>query len=202
MIPITVRRGEPLEVKIPPNVCFIIATTHKDNLSLAVLSRLESIDLDEYNDEDYLLILKNKCKLDIQNNILLKLVKVSRNPRDAKRKLDQLIAYIRTFSIQPDHLTEDHFRDFCRIIGIEEDGCTLSDLNYLKILFANSQLGVNSIASNLDLSLEEVQNVIEPWLLKLRYIAITPRGRVLTLDGKKRIGYNHQDSDEDSFIIQ
>lgn len=186
---VKVEKGEIAEAYIPKNVSFILATTHKGSLSPEILSRLECIDLDDYTKETYFEILKDKTDIKFKDEIFFNIIDVSRNPRDAKSKLNQLIAYIKTFHIEADFLTSEQFEDFLNIKGIEKDGCNTNDIFYLKILASTNCLGLSSITSMMGIKIEEVQTIIEPWLLKLGYVSITPKGRSLTPEGRKRIGY-------------
>lgn len=185
-----IKRGSTIEIKLPDNTSFILGTTHKGHLRNTVLSRLEIINLDEYNEEDAINILKKSSNIEIKKSILTKIVGISRSIRDLKRKLFSLEAYIKEFNINPEHLTKEQFVDFCRIEGIEEDGCTRSDIDYMRILHQNTRVGLTSMASMLCLSIEEVRDKIEPWLLGIEYIRITPKGRELTEKGSQRMGFN------------
>ena len=49
-------------------------------------------------------------------------------------------------------------------------------------------IGIGSIALAVDEDKNTIENLVEPWLVKLRLISKTPQGRVITEQGLKHIG--------------
>ncbi|MGN7661461.1 MAG: Holliday junction branch migration DNA helicase RuvB [Anaplasma sp.] len=66
-------------------------------------------------------------------------------------------------------------------LGIDSAGFDKMDVRYLKLIFgANGPLGIDTIASALSEDVGNIEETIEPYLIKNCFIQRTPRGRVLT----------------------
>jgi len=70
------------------------------------------------------------------------------------------------------------------LLNIYEDGLTDLDKRYMELLvLADRPLGLNAIAASLMINQKTVREVIEPFLLRKRYMIITSSGRTLTTKG-------------------
>lgn len=78
-------------------------------------------------------------------------------------------------------MTEKRLRDAFDVIGINEEGLTLSDLKYLNLLktAAPKPVGLNTLAAWLGESEDTIQDKIEPFLIQKGYILRTSSGRIL-----------------------
>ncbi|ACM49017.1 Holliday junction DNA helicase RuvB [Anaplasma marginale str. Dawn] len=69
-------------------------------------------------------------------------------------------------------------------LGIDGAGFDKMDLKYLKFVFeAKGPVGIDTIASALSEDVGNIEETIEPYLIKTCFIQRTPRGRVLTQKG-------------------
>lgn len=70
--------------------------------------------------------------------------------------------------------------------GVDENGLEKHDLDYLKLLYASrGSLSLNAISSKLQTNVDNIKNIIEPYLLSLGLIEIkSGSGRSLTREGK------------------
>ncbi|MCU7611709.1 Holliday junction branch migration DNA helicase RuvB [Anaplasma capra] len=69
-------------------------------------------------------------------------------------------------------------------LGIDSAGFDKMDLKYLKFVFsANGPVGIDTIASALSEDIGNIEETIEPYLIKTCFIQRTPRGRILTQKG-------------------
>jgi Holliday junction DNA helicase RuvB len=67
------------------------------------------------------------------------------------------------------------------IQGIDEKGLDENDRKYLQVLKDNigNPIGVKSLSSMTGISMETIQNNIEPFLCRMGYIFRTQKGRVI-----------------------
>jgi len=70
--------------------------------------------------------------------------------------------------------------------GIDGQGLTRTDRDYLKrLLESDEPLGIETLATMLNESVETIEESIEPFLLRQGLIQRTPRGRIVTETGKQ-----------------
>jgi len=69
---------------------------------------------------------------------------------------------------------------------VDEQGLGNSDREYLRAL-SNGRRGFTNLTPLVRVGQDEIRTVIEPYLLQLGFINITPRGRELTEMGKRKI---------------
>lgn len=77
--------------------------------------------------------------------------------------------------------TDKSLKDAFELIGINEEGLTLSDQKYLDLLEAAAPkpVGLNTIAAWLGESEDTIQDKIEPFLIQKGYVLRTNSGRIL-----------------------
>jgi len=65
--------------------------------------------------------------------------------------------------------------------GIDSKGLDLYDRLYLEVLKKNrmNPLGLKSISSLTGIAMETIENSIEPFLIRMRYVVRTQKGRIL-----------------------
>ena len=69
------------------------------------------------------------------------------------------------------------------------------DVRYLKGIidrFKGGPVGLEAIASSIQEEPMTLEDVYEPYLLKIGFINRTPRGRVVTEKAYAHLGYDHQ----------
>jgi Holliday junction DNA helicase RuvB len=82
------------------------------------------------------------------------------------------------------------------ISGIDDCGLDAEDRRILRFLAGcQSPVGLKTLCLSLDISETEIRNVREPYLLKLGFITITPRGRMISPDGLRYVA-NVSDIDD------
>ncbi len=84
-----------------------------------------------------------------------------------------------TFSPLDYPLTEEGLRKMTEQWGVGEEGLTINDRRYLKILEKGPR-GIDSLTSLLDLGKEEILTVIEPYLFQLGFIKAQQRAARIT----------------------
>ncbi len=168
-------------------VTFIGATTDKGILPPPFRSRFNIIDLQPYSAEEVADILAVSWP-EVDRSFLVALANVSRrNPRVA---LNNAGIVKKMNVVHPDHypLTTDALKRIAREEwNVDERGLNDADRAYLRALTPGPR-GIGSLCQLVPVGKEEIQSVIEPFLLELGFINLTGRGRELTELGRKSLG--------------
>lgn len=183
----TFKKGDTIKAFLPKNVSFMFGTTHRGNLIDTLLSRIIEIEFDDYSEEDVIEIIRRNTKLKLDSDLLKAMTKIGKNNREIKKRLSTFAAYIDINSIEA--IGMDHFKGFCKIYGIEDDGCTRNDVLCMNILMEHGTVGLQTMVAMTGISDDEIKNLIEPFLLQKGYLKITSRGRELSEKGRERMGY-------------
>lgn len=180
--------GEKKPYKISlPKFTLIGATTLPGSLSIPLRNRFGmQHKLEYYSDNDIKTILKNnaiKINFDISENALIEIAKRSRGiPRLANKILSRFHEYCISEEIDINN-PEEIINAIMIMTGMNNLGLNESDINILNTLKNKKPMGIKSISSLSGEDISNVENVIEPYLIKLGLIEKTPRGRVITDKG-------------------
>jgi Holliday junction DNA helicase RuvB len=81
------------------------------------------------------------------------------------------------------------------MLGVDEKGLTETDRHIMEVLAMNkdSPVGLKTLATTVCESEETIEEVYEPYLLRLGFLQKTPRGRRLSRTGQKHIGERPSD---------
>lgn len=177
-----------VELSLPPFM-LVGATTRVAKVSGPLRSRFSGgvYQLDFYNDTQIGRILANSAKLlglTVSDEVLERIASRSRaTPRTAnallKRIRDFGEVHEREFSLQ---LCDDA----CQLFGVDEYGLTKDDRHYLQTMeqnFRGGPVGVKALAAALHEDMETLEQVYEPFLLRLGFVERSARGRVLSSSG-------------------
>jgi holliday junction DNA helicase RuvB len=178
-----------VELSLPP-FTLIGATTRVADLSEPLRSRFGGglYQLDFYNEEDLqdivrrsALLLNLKASEDVIDY-------VAARSRATPRVANALLKRIRDFSeVHERELSIALCDEACALFGIDSHGLTKDDRRYLETLLASFRggpAGVNAIAAALHEEADTVENVYEPYLLRLGFLERSSRGRILTPKGR------------------
>ena len=170
------------------------ATTRSGLLSTPLRERFGiPLRLDFYNhDELKQIVLRGARLLDmpISENGALEIAKRSRGtPRVAGR----LLRRVRDFgAVAGGHEIDNKIADTAlRRLDVDNYGLDAFDRRYLKCIAVNyggGPVGADTLAAALSEERDTIEEVIEPFLLKLGFIQRTPRGRVISDLGCKYMG--------------
>jgi Holliday junction DNA helicase RuvB len=72
------------------------------------------------------------------------------------------------------------------LFEIEEHGLDREDLRILETIaykFGGGPVGIETLSSAIGESSETIEEIYEPYLIKMGYIEKTPRGRIITQNG-------------------
>lgn len=92
-------------------------------------------------------------------------------------------------------------KEMFEIQNIDDLGLTKLDRQVLEYLAEVIRpVGIGSIAQAVDNDKDTIENIIEPWLIRLRLITKTPQGRQISELGLKHLGHEYMNSDS-RFIV-
>jgi len=182
-----------LQVKLP-RFTLIAATTRISLLSNPFRSRFGvSYRLDFYNQKEIEKILQRSAKLlkvEVEERALAKIAASSRfTPRIANRLLKRARDYaqVKNFPV----LTESCVTEALALLGIDEVGLDATDRKILTVIsenFNGGPVGLKSIAAAIAEEEETIEDVYEPYLMQIGFLARTSRGRMITDLAVKHLG--------------
>jgi Holliday junction DNA helicase RuvB len=179
-----------VELALPPFM-LVGATTRVAQLSSPLRSRFGGgvYQLDFYNDEDLRAIIARSAGvlgLDAPASVVEQIAARSRaTPRVANALLKRVRDYAQVHDME---LTAEACEAACELFGIDSLGLTKDDRRYLETLqksFKGGPAGIRALASALHEDPDTVENVYEPYLLRLAFIERSAQGRKLTESGKE-----------------
>ncbi len=182
-------------VQLPlPKFTLIGATTKAGMLSsplrdrFGVICRLETYSIEELT--EIVMRAANMLGVKIQKKAGEEVAKRSRGtPRIANR----LLRRVRDYALVKGHsevMLEDAVGAL-KLLEIDEYGLDAVDINLLKSMaqkFNGGPCGLDTLAATINEDANTIEDVYEPYLLQLGFIARTPRGRVLLKKGYEHIG--------------
>lgn len=185
-----------LQVKIP-KFTLVAATTRTSLLSNPFRSRFGShYKLDFYNNSEIEQILKRSADLlgvNISKDPISIIAGASRfTPRIANR----LLRRVRDYSEVNNELeiTKTSAVKALELLGIDELGLENTDRQILSVIaknFNGGPAGLKSIAAAISEEEDTIEEVYEPFLIRLGLLSRTARGRVLTDLAQKRFADEH-----------
>jgi len=185
-----------------PKFTLIGATTKLGSLSNPLRNRFGATHrLDFYTQEEIEKILKRSSKIldvDVDAQGLAKIASCSRStPRVANR----LLKRVRDFSQIKEHKFVDSAvaQEALEMIDIDPLGLEPSDRHILKTIiekFGGGPVGLSTIAAATSEEIKTIEDVHEPYLLQLGFLARTPRGRIATENAYKHLGIKFVDNNQ------
>lgn len=178
-----------VELALPP-FTLIGATTRVAELSGPLRSRFGGgvFQLDFYNHDDLKDIIRrsaNLLGLDAPEEVIERIASRSRaTPRVANSLLKRVRDYA---EVEERPLSAELCDKACELFGIDSRGLTKDDRRYLETLlsgFRGGPVGVRALAASLHEEADTVEYMYEPYLLRLGLIERSPRGRILTTEGR------------------
>ena len=170
------------------------ATTRSGLLSTPLRERFGiPLRLDFYSHEDLQKIVLRGARLlniEISEDGALEIAKRSRGtPRIAGR----LLRRVRDFGAVSDKkVIDSHISDMAlRRLDVDDFGLDNFDRRYLQCIVQNyggGPVGADTLAAALSEERDTIEEVVEPYLLKLGFLQRTPRGRIISQLGYKYLG--------------
>jgi Holliday junction DNA helicase RuvB len=175
------------------DVTFVIATTDPGDLGSAFKSRIVRFDLHEYTTDEIVAILRahRESRDDLPmaasqlgDDSLKVLATVGRLiPRRAIGLLKETAREVSVGLLSPS--AEALLDHFWTQLKIDQQGLTETDRRYLRLLFPDRTVGVDSLAAQLGDGQSTISEDIEPYLLRLGLIERARGGRRLTRAGRE-----------------
>ena len=170
------------------------ATTRSGLLSTPLRERFGiPLRLDFYSHEDLKKIVQRGAHLlniEISDKGAMEIAKRSRGtPRIAGR----LLRRVRDFGAVSDKkIIDEHISDMAlKRLDVDDFGLDNFDRRYLNCIVKNyggGPVGADTLAAALSEERDTIEEVVEPFLLKLGFLQRTPRGRIISQLGYKYLG--------------
>ncbi len=188
-------------VQLPlPKFTLIGATTKAGMLSSPLRDRFGMLlRLETYSNAELTEIVERAAKmlgLSIEHGAAEEVAKRSRGtPRIANR----LLRRVRDYAMVKGHQTVllSDARGALKMMEIDELGLDAVDVKVLRSMaekFSGGPCGLDTLAATINEDGNTIEDVYEPYLLQLGFIARTPRGRVLLSRGYEHIGLKMPES--------
>lgn len=167
-----------------PKFTLVGATTRIGMIAGPLRDRFGSVyQLDFYEPTDLRHIIAlsaEKLKVEIEDAAASEIAARARGtPRIANRLLKRVRDYAEVKS--DGKITLKEAREALDTLGVNEKGLSTADRRYLEVLkkqYNNGPVGVDNLAAALSEDIETIEDVYEPYLMKLGLIQRTSRGRV------------------------
>jgi len=176
-----------------PKITIIGATTRISLISAPLRDRFGNIfRLVFYNDKEIKQIIKRSAdilNIEINDDAAEEIAKRSRRtPRVANRLLKRVRDYI---NVQGRNvITLNDAKDMLKSLEIDPMGLDQVDREILETIlykFSGGPVGLNTLSAATNEEMSAIEDVYEPFLIQIGFIARTPRGRIITELGKKHI---------------
>lgn len=187
-------KNDVMREELPPNMSFVFATTDASALKETIHNRIRKINLEPYTMEDKIRVamdhLVNKGVVIKDLSIYEELAKRARSIRQLRHELcETYIDVSVVYGEDPKH----RLGIMDAILGLDRDGATDLDSQYLEYLAENGIASIATLAGYLKIEKQEILERIEPFLLEKQWIQITGKGRVLTQRGREKISLENTD---------
>jgi len=169
-----------------PEFTLIGATTRAGMISSPLLSRFGIIlNFDFYDEKSLSRIIKKTAKklgIKISDEASMEIAKRSRGtPRIANNILKRINDYCIVHG--ENFINMKICKDALLFLGIDEYGLNHKDIFYLKTIiekFDNKPVGLKTLSSAINEEVDVIEEVIEPYLIRIGFLKKTSKGRVAT----------------------
>jgi len=182
-----IEKGDMIREYLPTNMSFIFATTDPAKLKNTILNRLRKIQLEPYTLEHKIEIaMAHLVTEGVQSDLTIyeALAQRSRNIRHLKGDLCETYSDITNLF---GGNNQSKLKRLDEMLGIDADGATDMDRDYMEYLARHKIAGVDTLAGRLQTDKLDLMTRVEPFLMERGWIAITGKGRVLTEAGRHKI---------------
>lgn len=180
-----------------PKFTLIGATTRAGSLSTPLRDRFGIVSkLELYSAKDLTKIIKrssNILDVNIEDDAAEEIAKRSRGtPRIANRLLKRVRDYATVLS--DGKLDLDITKKTLNQLEIDELGLDNTDRKILETIiykYRGKPVGIDTLAATLNEEVETIEDVYEPYLMQIGFLARTPRGRIVTASGYEHLGIEY-----------
>ncbi len=174
------------------------ATTRKGLVSAPMRSRFGIEDnLQFYAEHELVTILARSARLlNMQPLDAQSLIAIASRSRGTPRIANRLLRRVRDFGdVRAGGKVNDKIvREAMTLEGVDDQGLDRLDRQYLGVLAKTYEcraVGLETIAATMNEDSGTLQDVVEPYLLRLGMLSCTPRGREITRSGCEHIGVTY-----------
>ncbi len=170
------------------------STTRVGMLSAPLRDRFGLVyHLDYYTEEQLALVVQRSAKILEVATERAGAEEIARRSRGTPRIANRLLRRVRDFAeVKHDGVvTEEIAKDALQLEGVDRLGLDRLDRLYLETLAKNyngGPAGVNALAATLNEEQQTLEDVVEPYLLKIGFILRTTQGRRTTPEGANHAG--------------
>lgn len=180
-----------------PKFTLIGATTRAGSLSTPLRDRFGiQSKLELYSEEDLTTIVKrssNILEINIIPDAAIEIAKRSRGtPRIANRILKRVADY--ALVLGNGDITLEISKIALSKLEIDELGLDNTDKKILETIiykYSGKPVGVDALAATINEEVETIEDVYEPYLMQIGFLARTQRGRIVTPLGYKHLGIEY-----------
>jgi Holliday junction DNA helicase RuvB len=178
-----------------PRFTIVGATTRYNLLSSPLRDRFgATYRLDFYRKDEVADIVKRSAQilaLELDEDAALE---ISRRSRATPRVANRILKRVRDFSqVKGDggRVTLRQTQEALALLGIDDAGLEELDRQLLMTIiekFAGGPVGLTTLAAAMQEDMGTIEEIYEPYLMQLGFLARTPRGRVVTERGYQHMG--------------
>lgn len=189
-----------------PKFTLIGATTRLGAISNPLRNRFGAIHrLEFYSDEEVKKIIQRSSRIlgvTLDESGAKKIAACSRRtPRVANRILKR----VRDFASikNRDIINKEIAGEALKMLEVDELGLEPTDRHILETIiknFGGGPVGIQTIAAATSEETQTVEDVYEPYLIQIGFLARTPRGRVVTDHGFRHLGYKPSAQNQEKLI--
>ena len=194
-----------IQLDLPP-FTLIAATTRVALVSSPLRSRFSGgvFRLEFYSNEEIEKIIQRSSKLlktELEAEALKEIAKRSRfTPRTANYFLKRCRDFAQVHKKRLDQKT---VREALNMLAVDEIGLNPSDRKFLEILiekFGGGPVGLKTIGAAMSEEEATVEEVIEPYLIRLGLLERSPRGRVATNKAYEHLGFARPEKKQEKLL--
>ncbi len=181
-----------------PKFTLVGATTRVGSLSTPLRDRFGIVSkLELYSEKDLATIVERSSMIlgiDIDKKASLEIAKRSRGtPRIANRLLKRVRDYAAVLG--DGELSLDITKLALDRLDIDDLGLDNTDRKILETIiykYSGKAVGVETLAATINEEVETIEDVYEPYLMQIGFLARTPRGRIVTPLGYEHLGIKYE----------
>ena len=181
-----------------PKFTLIGATTKAGSLTTPLRDRFGIVQkLELYSIDDLATIVMRSSKIlgvEIDN---VSAVEIARRSRGTPRIANRLLKRVRDYALvlSDGRITLKIAKHALNQLEIDELGLDETDRKMLNIMicqYSGRPVGIEALAASLGEEIDTIEDVYEPYLLQIGFIARTPRGRMVLPPAYEHLGYEYQ----------
>lgn len=178
-----------------PKFTLIGATTRLGSISNPLRNRFGAIHRLNFYDEEEIGKIVNRSSriLDVKINSD-GISEIARCSRQTPRVANRILKRVRDFAQIKNHdiINQNIALEALEMLDIDSMGLEPTDRHVLEVIikkFKGGPVGIQTIATATSEEIQTIEDVFEPYLIQIGFLARTPRGRVVTENAFKHLGH-------------